>query len=226
MQRHRPFALVVVMVSAVGTGVVAQTTPRDPHEVHRLHGDSEAYIAALEDPSRDAYQKPDEVLQALHITEGEVIADVGSGSGYFALRLARHVGVDGHVYAVDINPDMVRHLNERIREGRLLNVSTILALPNDPLLPTPVDRFLFVNVWHHVNDRPAYLALMKERLKPGGQVVIIDFHKRGLPVRPPTRMKIARKDLLNQMQEHEFQLVEEPTFLPHQYFLVFQPEVP
>jgi ubiquinone/menaquinone biosynthesis C-methylase UbiE len=200
---------------------VAGQTVRDQHQAHRLHGDPKAYIAALEDPRRDAYQKPHEVMQALGIKEGEVIADIGAGSGYFAVRLAHHVGATGRVYAVDVSPDMIRHLHGRVRDMGLLNVSPILAPPNDPLLPQPVDRFLIVDVWHHIEDQPGYLALMKKQLKPGGQIVMIDFHKRDLPVGPPVGMKIAREDLLRQMQAHGFRLASEHTFLPYQYFLVF-----
>lgn len=150
-----------------------------------------------------------------------MIADIGAGAGYFTLRLAHHVGATGRIYAVDISPDMIRHLNQRIRDAGLLNVSTILAPPDDPLLPQPVDRFLIVDVWHHVKDQAGYLASMKKLLKPGGQVVMIDFHKRDLPVGPPAAMKISRDDLLGQMQEHGFTLVREHTFLPYQYFLIF-----
>ena len=217
------FGLVVTLAWQLGGGIAAQA-PRDQHEVRRLHDEPAAYIAALEDPARDAYQKPHEVIQALALRPGEVVADVGAGSGYFALRLAHHVGPEGHVYAVDISPDMIRHLNARVRDAGLLNVSTILAQPNDPLLPQPVDRFLFVDVWHHVDDQADYLALIKKRLKAGGQLVMIDFHKRELPVGPPNTMKIARDDLLQQMQAHGFRLVREHTFLPYQYFLVFEPE--
>ena len=191
--------------------------------VHRLHGDPAAYIKALEDPARDAYQKPHEVIEALAIKPGEVIADIGSGSGYFTLRLARHVGEKGHVYGVDVNADMLRHLNERIRDGGVLNASTILARPDDPLLPQAVDRFVVIDVWHHVDDQAKYLTLMKKLLKPGGQVVMIDFHKRDLPVGPPAAMKISREALVAQMETHGFKVAREHTFLPYQYFLVFEP---
>lgn len=199
-------------------------TAQAPGEhVHRLHGDPAAYIKALEDPRRDAYQKPHEVIEALALKPGEIIADIGSGSGYFTLRMARHVGEQGHVYGVDVSADMIRHLNERVRDAGLRNVSTILARPDDPLLPQPVDRFVIVDVWHHVDDQPKYLAVMKKQLKPGGQVVMIDFHKRDLPVGPPVAMKISREDLVAQMTAHGFALAREHTFLPYQYFLVFAP---
>ena len=216
-------AIVFGSAVALSVPVVHGQAPRDQHEAHRLHGDPKAYIAALEDPKRDAYQKPHEVIEALGIKAGEVIADIGAGSGYFTVRLAHHVGPAGRIYGVDISPDMIRHLQERVRDMHLLNVSPILARPDDPLLPQPVDRFVIVDVWHHIEDRPAYLAVIKKQLKPGGQVVMIDFHKRELPVGPPITMKIAREDLLTEMRTHGFELVKEHTFLPYQYFLVFTP---
>jgi ubiquinone/menaquinone biosynthesis C-methylase UbiE len=191
--------------------------------VHRLHGDPAAYIKALEDPARDAYQKPHEVIEALALKPGEIVADIGSGSGYFTLRMAHHIGATGHVYGVDVSADMIRHLNERIRDGGVLNASTILARPDDPLLPQKVDRFVIVDVWHHVDDQAKYLALMKKQLKPGGQIVMIDFHKRDLPVGPPAAMKIAREDLIVQMEKAGFSVAREHTFLPYQYFVVFVP---
>jgi ubiquinone/menaquinone biosynthesis C-methylase UbiE len=217
--RATAFVCIGVLSAIVLTGAQA---PRDQHDAHRLHENPAAYIAALEDPKRDAYQKPHEVMTALAVKEGEVIADIGAGSGYFTVRLAHHVGARGRVYAVDVSADMIRHLHARVRDMRLLNVSPILARPDDPLLPQPVDRFVIVDVWHHIEDQAGYLALMKKALKPGGQVVMIDFHKRDLPVGPPLAMKIAREDLLAQMKTHGFELVTEHTFLPHQYFLVFR----
>lgn len=224
MMRLRRASLLWALVTACSNLTPAFAQPaRDQHEMHRLHGDPKAYIAALEDPARDAYQKPHEVMEALGIRPGEVIADIGAGAGYFTLRLAHHVGAEGRVYAVDISPDMIRHLHRRVRDSGLRNVSPILALPADPLLPEPVDRFVVVDVWHHVDDQAGYLARMKALLKPGGQVVMIDFHKRDLPVGPPVGMKIAREDLIRQMETHGFRVAKEHTFLPYQYFLVFEP---
>lgn len=196
---------------------------RTSEELHHLHQDSKAYIAFLEDPQRDAYQKPREVMTALGIKPGEVIADIGAGSGYFTFQLARQVGVNGRVYAVDINPDMIIYINRRIRDSNTRNLVTILAPPDDPLLPdTSVDRFFICDTWHHIEKQDAYLALMKKALKPGGQVVMIDFQKKELPVGPPLNMKIGREDLIRQMDQNGFVLVQEHTFLPYQYFLVFQ----
>ncbi len=212
------------LVLSLGSVALAQDVkPRAPEEMHRLHQDPKAYIAMLEDPARDAYQQPHQVITALDLKPGEVIADIGSGSGYFTLRLAAHV-VGGRIYGVDIDPEMVRHLNRRVRDAALHNVRVILADPDDPLLPEPVDRFLIVDTWHHIQDQAKYLAVMRKLLKPGGQVIMIDFQKRDLPVGPPFAMKIAREDLIHRMETNGFHLVNEHTFLPYQYFLVFQPK--
>jgi arsenite methyltransferase len=202
--------------------LVAQNRKLTMEEMHKLHQDSKAYISFLEDPQRDAYQKPHEVVMALGIREGEVIADIGAGSGYFTLRLAHHVGDTGRVYAVDVNPDMILYLNRRIRDTQLKNIITILAAPDDPLLMNKsIDRFFICDTWHHIQNKTQYLSLIKRMLKPGGQVIMIDFHKKELPVGAPMEMKIAREDLIQQMESNGFRLAKEHKFLPYQYFLIF-----
>ena len=221
---HAPLLSMMLGVLVPALLAAAQDPmPRSHEEMHRLHQDPKAYIAMLEDPKRDEYQKPHEVLTALDLKPGQTIADIGSGSGYFTLRFAAHVGAEGRVFAVDVDPEMVRYLNRRVRDAGVRNVQTILAEPNDPLLPdASVDRFVVVDTWHHIEDQPGYLALMKKMLKPGGQVVMIDFQKRELPLGPPMEMKIAREDLVRQMDSNGFHLLKEHTFLPYQYFLVFE----
>src|SRR5215831_1266052 len=187
-----------------------EAVPHAEHEMHRLHSDPKAYIGALEDPKRDAYQKPQEVMTALGIKPGEVIADIGAGSGYFTFRLAHHLGDKGKVYAVDVSPDMILHINRRIRELNVTNVITVLSDPDDPLLPDhSIDRFFFSESWHHIENKTKYLELMKRMLKPGGEVVMIDFQKKDLPVGPPLQMKIAREDLIKQMESDSFRLTKE-----------------
>ncbi len=213
-------ALAAVLITAAGPVIAQSAAP--PAQMHERHGDAQAYIASLEDPARDAWQKPEEVVKALQLREGEVVADIGAGSGYFTLRLARALGPRGRVYAVDINPEMVRHLDRRLRDEGVRNVVTVLSEPGDPLLPdASVDRVLIVDTWHHVEDQPAYLERLEHVLKPGGQVIHVDFQKRELPVGPPVSMKIAREDLVKQMEAAGFRLASEQTFLPYQYFLVF-----
>jgi ubiquinone/menaquinone biosynthesis C-methylase UbiE len=215
-------ALLLLAAWPLAPAVGQTQTPLTPEAVHHLHHDSAAYIASLDDPTRDSWQKPREVVEALNIKEGESIADIGAGSGYFALRFAHHVGATGHVYAVDVEPAMILHLNHRIRETGAWNVRTVLADPDDPLLaPASLDRVFICDTWHHIENQDLYLERLKALLKPGGQIVMIDFQKRDLPVGPPVSMKIAREDLIRQMNAAGFRLEAEHSFLPYQYFLVF-----
>jgi arsenite methyltransferase len=216
-------SLSLLFLGFISAPVYAQDAARRDHQqMHRLHNDPKAYMKALEDPKRDAYQKPHEVLKALNLKPGETIADIGAGTGYFTFRLAHHVGDKGKVYAVDVSADMIRHINRRIRETKSANVVSILADLDDPLLPeSSVNRFFICDVWHHVENQTQYLALMKKMLKPGGEIVMIDFHKKELPFGPPLQMKIAREDLIKQMEANGFRLGKEHRFLPHQYFLIF-----
>lgn len=218
MKIHFCFAALLVSQAVA----FAQNPPKTMEEMHRLHQNSKAYIAVLEDPARDAYQKPHEVVMSLGLKEGETIADIGAGSGYFAFRFANHVGENGRVYAVDINPDMIIYMNRRIRDMKVKNMVTVLAVPDDPLLMDgSIDRFFICETWHHIQNQTQYLALMKKMLKPGGRLIIIDFQKRDLPVGPPDEMKVAREDVINQLRAAGFQLEKEDTFLPYQYFLIF-----
>jgi arsenite methyltransferase len=224
--------LTTTLISLFGVllplGAGGQTAPGGA-DAHQLHRDPAAYIAALEDPARDAWQKPQEVLDALALRAGERVADIGAGSGYFALRFARQVGATGRVFAVDISNDMLAHLEVQAKAAQLTNVQPLLAAAADPGLPdASVDRVFFCDVWHHIEDQTGYLEKLKKALRARGQIVMIDFHKRDLPVGPPVSMKIAREDLVAQMERHGFHLGREHTFLPYQYFLVFtrQPSEP
>jgi arsenite methyltransferase len=195
---------------------------RDQHAIHSLHDDPKAYIAALEDPNRESYQKPNDVMDVLALKPGEVVADIGAGSGYFTFRFSNALGVSGKVYAVDVSRDMIDYINRRTQETGAKNVTTVLAAADDPLLPdASVDRIFICDTWHHIENRPQYLVRLKKVLRAGGQIIMIDFQKRDLPVGPPVDMKIAREDLIQQMESSGLRLVQEYTFLPYQYFLVF-----
>jgi SAM-dependent methyltransferase len=148
-----------------------------------------------------------------------VVADLGSGTGYFAVRLARAVP-RGHVYGADVEPDMVRHLAERGRSEGLGNLTSVRAAPHDPRLPRPVDVVLVVNTYHHIADRPSYFARLQQSLRPGGRVAIIDFLPEA-PTGPPLRIPAAF--VKEEMGRAGYGPVTEHSFLPQQYFVVFAP---
>jgi arsenite methyltransferase len=217
----------LVFVLALSLGRAQDTTPRTAEEMHKLHQNAGALMAVLDDPKRDEYQKPHEVIMALMLKPGEIVADIGAGSGYFTFRLARHVGDTGRIYAVDVSPEMIVHLNRRIRDLKVNNVVSMLCAPDDPLLPDhSVDRFFICDTWHHIGDHPHYLALLKKMLRPGGQVVMVDFKKTQTPVGPPIEMRISRDDLVHEMETNGFRLSAEHSFLGYQYFLIFTASEP
>ena len=191
---------------------------------HGNPADLEGYIARMEEPSRAAWQKADEVVRALGLRPGQAACDVGAGPGYFSLRLARAVGEAGHVYAVDVEPRILAVLRERVGSSDARNVTPVLALPDDALLPAAsCDLILIVDTYHHFPDGPAYLRRLSRALRPGGRIANVDFHKRELPVGPPLEHKVAREAFLADAAAAGLRLVQEHTFLPYQYFVVLAP---
>ena len=177
----------------------------------------------MEAPDRGDWQKPEEVLRALKVRPGQVAGDIGAGPGYFSLRLAHEVGAQGWVFAVDVETRILDVLRNRIEDAGVSNVTPILGSPGDPLLPAGAcDLILVVDTFHHFPNGVEYLRRLSRSLREGGHLVNIDYHKRELPVGPPIEHKVSRDDFLLQAQKADLALVEEHTFLPYQYFLVFR----
>ncbi len=187
--------------------------------MHSQFEDAERWARVFDDPERDAWQKPVEVVRALKLAPDASVADIGSGTGYFAVRLARAVP-QGRVYGADLEPDMVRYLNERAAREKLANLRSHLAAADDPKIPAAVDLVIVVDTYHHIGSRERYFGDLRGSLKPGGRVAIVDF-KLDSPVGPPRRHRIAPERVKAEMEGAGYRLVEEHAFLPHQYFLVF-----
>ena len=117
-----------------------------------------------------------------------------------------------------------RHLGRRARKDGLTNVLPVLGLNDEPFLPKGrVDRVLIADTYHHIDDRLVYFRRMREALAPGGSVAVVDFHKRPLPVGPSLEHKLSRDHVLEEMLKAGWRLADEKTFLPYQYFLIFEP---
>ena len=183
------------------------------------------YIALLEDPERDQWQKPDAVIQALKLQNGQVVADIGAGSGYFTLRLAQAVAPKGMVLALDVEEGMLDYLRQRLAKEKIQNVKTMLVPPHDPLLiDGSLDLALLCNAYHHLEDRDVYLRKLRKALKPDGRLVIVDFYKKeGMPVGPPMHMRLSEETVQKELQGAELKVTEKLTFLPYQYVLIAQP---
>jgi ubiquinone/menaquinone biosynthesis C-methylase UbiE len=195
-----------------------------PRGHHGNPADLDAYVERLLDPARDAWQKPDEVVAALGLAAGQTACDIGSGPGYFTLRLAEAVGDAGRVYAVDVEPEILGALRERVGASKRRNVVPVLGLPDDPLLPPGLcDVALIVDTYHHFPDGPAYLRRLATSLRPGGRIVNIDYHKRPTPVGPPMDHRISREEFLVEVRRAGFAVLSDRELLPHQYFVTLKP---
>ena len=189
---------------------------------HQHHfKDAEKWAHVFDDPARDAWQKPHEVIQALDLPPDAVVADIGAGTGYFAARLATMLP-EGKVYAVDIEPDMVQHLGERARREGRRNLEAVQGTPGDPKLPGKVDLMLFVDVHHHIENREAYFRALRRYLEPGGRIAIIDFRPDS-PQGPPKAARVPAGKVREELKAAGYSLLTEHGFLPYQYFLVFTP---
>ncbi|MBI3376329.1 MAG: class I SAM-dependent methyltransferase, partial [Betaproteobacteria bacterium] len=192
-----------------------------PHTHQHSFADAEKWKDVFDDPARDEWQKPHQVIQALALAPGASVADIGAGTGYFAVRLA-HMVPKGQVYAVDTEPDMVKHLAARAKQDGIANLRAVAGRADDPRLPAKVDLVLLVDVYHHIDAREKYFAKLRASLKPGGRVAIIDFNATS-PVGPPASGRIAPGAIKDEMTAAGYALAAEHGFLPNQYFLVFQP---
>lgn len=219
-------ALVLVMGGAGLGGLLAQTAS-DP-QTHYKHGqgyqhsfdDAEKWAKAFDDPARDAWQKPDEVLNALHLQQTDRVADLGAGTGYFSVRISRLVS-EGKVFSVDIETEMLRHLRERAHHEDLSVLVPVLASAESANLPEPVDLVLIVDTYHHIDNRIAYFSKLKASLRPNGRLAIVDF-KAESPEGPPPEHRIPPEKVTSELEAAGYTLVATHLFLPRQYFLVFQ----
>ena len=217
----RVFARAIIIAAFWCAPALAQSPAQSPKDHQHSFGDAHKWSQVFDDPARDAWQKPHEVVQALKLAPDSVVADIGSGTGYFAVRFA-HMVPKGRVYGVDLEPDMVKYLAERAKKENLPNLMAVAGAPDSPRLPAPVDLVILVDVYHHVDQRVAYFQKLRGSLKPGGRVAIIDF-RLDSPSGPPRNMRIAPDRVKAEFKQAGYALSEELSFLPNQYFLIFKP---
>lgn len=184
------------------------------------HFDNAAdWVKTFDDPARDAWQMPARVIDALQLVRGQVVADVGAGTGYFSTRLATSAATP-KVYAVDIEPSMVAHLTERAKAEGLANMTAVLGRADRTNLPEPVDVVLVVDTYHHIPNRVRYFTALKDSLKPGGRLAIVDFRK-DAPQGPPVEFRFTPDQISAELAQAGFRLQASHDFLPQQVFLVY-----
>jgi ubiquinone/menaquinone biosynthesis C-methylase UbiE len=227
MPRSFPFHCVMVVACWLTVSVAAaadrtQQPPR-PQEHGRLFPPTD--LGLLEAPDRDLWQPPDQIMDVLGIAEASVVADVGAGSGWFTVRLARRVGPNGVVYAQDVQQEMLQAIKRRVEREGLTNVRPVLGQGSNPRLPrNTLDAILIVGVYNEIGDKVEMLRNLAAALKPQGRIGVIDFKLSGGGPGPPMAERVDPRIVVRDAASAGLRLLSQETFLPYQYFLVFAKE--
>jgi predicted methyltransferase len=179
-------------------------------------------LGLLEGPDRDAYQRPDQIMDALLIGEGSRVADLGAGGGWFTVRLARRVGPNGRVYAEDIQPEMIGAIERRVeREGLQKVVKTVLGTPTDPKIPELLDAVLIVDAYHEMEQPVTLLRNLAKSLKPTGMIGIVNYKKDGAGPGPKLEERVDPEQVIRDARAAGLELRKRENFLRYQYLLTF-----
>jgi predicted methyltransferase len=187
-----------------------------PHDF----SDVQHFARDFDAKTRDTWQKPDDVLRLLSVQRGQRVADVGAGTGYFLAPLCDAVGPRGRVLALDAEPNMVKHLAQRIASEQRANAEARQVTEGDPGLPEgSVDRILVVNTWHHLEERLAYAAKLARALAPGGVLGIVDFDVES-DIGPPPAMRLSAAQVAAELRAAGLTVDIVTGELPKQYVVL------
>ena len=182
---------------------------------------STAGVGWLERAEREEEERPDLVLAAMELKEGDVVADVGAGSGFFTRRLARIVGETGRVYANDVQQDMLDILQDNVSHEQLTNVVPVLGTASDPKLPQgSLDWVLLVDVYHEMQEPEPMLARIRDSLKASGRVALVEYREDVKQIRAEHRM--SKEQVLHEWEPAGFRLVRIVETLPVQRLYIFE----
>ena len=199
---------------------IATAAPQAPDHMEHRFTNADELAKSFDDPARDQWQSPRRVIDGLGLKSGMAVADIGAGTGYFSVRLARS-SARPRVFAVDIEPEMVTYLTKRAADEKLHNIVPVLASASEPNLPSPVDVVLIVDTYHHIGDRVQYFRALQSKLKPGGRVAIIDFRV-DAPMGPPREFRHTPEEYVAEMKAAGYRLAANHRYLKYQDFLVFE----
>jgi cyclopropane fatty-acyl-phospholipid synthase-like methyltransferase len=190
--------------------------------VHRIRFENaEKSAKNFDNPEREAWQKPEQVLDLLKLPTNALVADIGAGTGYFSVRIAKRVP-EGKVFAADLEPDMVRYLGERAKHDNLNNINPVQAGLESPNLPEPVDLILLVNAYHLIGNRVDYFSKLQASLKPNGRLVLVDWRMDSKDT--PPKMRLVEYDTaMDELKTAGYTLVEtNKDLLARQYIAILQ----
>jgi len=202
----------------------------DPHGIGKFYmGREIAQVMGhqgaewLERPEREKEEAPSKLHEVLKLKAGEVVADIGAGSGYHTFRLAEKVGAKGKVYAVDIQPEMLDIIKKRMKEKKVENVEPIHGTESDPKLPeNSVDTILLVDVYHEFSFPYEMTTAMVKALKPGGRLVFVEFRMEDEKVPILLVHKMTEKQVMKEMEPHPVKWVKTDKSLPWQHVMFFE----
>ncbi len=211
----------LVAFAAFVLGGCADGAPpsEESHHLEHRFEDPARYAQSFDDPAREEWQMPQRVIETLAIQPGQLVADIGAGTGYFTTRLASWTDA-AIVYAVDIEPAMLDWIRGRAENEALENVAVVRGTRERTNLPEPVDVVLVVATYHHIPNRAAYFTRLRQELKPSGRVAIVDFTKDS-PTGPPVEFRFTADEITRELTDAGFALESQYDFLPRQHFLVF-----
>ena len=211
-------ALIVILLSVIVTGCANH---HEQAAVKHRFDNIEYWARMFEDPARDKWQKPAEVVAAMNLKHGDIVADIGAGTGYFTRRFAVAVGPEGKAMGLDIEPGMVQYMKDDAAKLGLKNYTARVVKTDDPeLAPGSVDVVFLCDTYHHIDNRSEYFKHIAKSLKPGGRVIDIDFYKDS-DFGPPREHKIAKEVVIKEMKRAGYHLISSHDMLPEQYFLEF-----
>jgi ubiquinone/menaquinone biosynthesis C-methylase UbiE len=221
--RRRQRGVLILFVVVLAAGAAAQTPGTHPISGRRF-APVMGYPGAdwLERAERIDEEEPDVALNLLQIPKGASVADIGAGSGYITVRLARRVGASGRVYANDLQPQMLELLQRRIAREKITNVTIVQGTVDDPNLPAAsVDLELMVDVYHELSQPQTMLRRLREALKPGGRLVLLEYRKEdpAIPIRLEHKMTVAEAKM--EVEAEGFTLTKVDESLPRQHILIF-----
>lgn len=229
----RRLALLALLLACTRTPPAAQQPPPAPARERspesppaRAPAPAMSWLGAdwLTRPERVAEEQPDAMLDALGVTPGMRVADIGAGVGYHALRLSARVGAGGKVYATDLQPEMLAMLRAALAEARVANVEPVQSRDDATgLAAASVDLALMVDVYHELAEPAAFMRDLRRALAPGGRVVLVEFRGEDpeVPIREEHKLTVAQADA--ELRAHGFERIARHDFLPWQHILVYRP---
>jgi ubiquinone/menaquinone biosynthesis C-methylase UbiE len=212
-----------LLIALLAATLSASSNAAEQDRGRRLFNPEE--LGVLEGPDRDAWQKPDLIMDALGIGEGSVVADLGAGGGWFTVRLARRVGPNGIVFAQDVQPQMLEAIKRRVDREGFRNVDYVQGSIDDPRLPPKrLDAVLIVDTYHEVANPIALLRNVSASLNATGRIGIVDFTLEGGGPGPPLSQRKSEEKVIEEAQQAGLRLVNRvnrESFWEFQYMLIF-----